>query len=198
MIIPFLMLQADALNKAMTTFKKNQPIGDAIGPMIVGKLMLEHEKHDIAVDTVYAESDISGRKAILVTAKGPAGTVGQPGNAVQELINKENPSLLIMIDAALKLEGEKTGEVAEGIGAAIGGIGVDKFKIEEAATNSNLPVYAIVVKQSLVEAISLMTKEIAESVDTVHDIINRIIAERTNPDDKIIIVGVGNTIGVIQ
>ena len=103
-----------------------------------------------------------------------------------------------MIDAALKLEGEKTGEVAEGIGAAIGGIGVDKFKIEEAATNSNLPVYAIVVKQSLVEAISLMTKEIAESVDTVHDIINRIIEERTNPNDKIIIVGVGNTIGVSQ
>ena len=103
-----------------------------------------------------------------------------------------------MIDAALKLEGEKTGEVAEGIGAAIGGIGVDKFKIEEAATNSNLPVYAIVVKQSLVEAISLMTKEIAESVDTVHDIINRIIEERTKPNDKIIIVGVGNTIGVIQ
>ena len=198
MIIPFLMLQADALSQAMTSFKKNQPVGDAIGPMIVGKLMLEHEKHDIAVDTVYAKSDISGRKAILVTAKGPAGTVGQPGNAVQELIQKENPSLLIMIDAALRLEGEKTGEVAEGVGAAIGGIGVDKFKIEEAATNNNIPVYAIIVKQTIVEAISVMTKEIAESVDSVHDIIHRIIDERTKPNDKVIIVGVGNTIGVIQ
>ena len=135
---------------------------------------------------ISTESDILDRKAILVTAKGPTGTVGQPGNAVQELINKENPSLLIMIDAALKLEGEKTGEVAEGIDSAIGGIGVDKFKIEEAATNNNIPVYAIVVKQTVVEAISIMTKEIAESVDTVHDIIHRIIKERTQANDKII------------
>ena len=43
-----------------------------------------------------------------------------------------------------------------------------------------------------------MTKDIAESVDSVHDIINRIIDERTKPNDKVIIVGVGNTIGVIQ
>ena len=84
------------------------------------------------------------------------------------------------------------------LGAAIGGIGVDKFKIEEAATNNNIPVYAIVIKQTLVEAISIMTKDIAESVDSVHDIINRIIDERTKPNDKVIIVGVGNTIGVIQ
>ena len=198
MIMPFLMLQADALTQAMNSFKKNQPVGDAIGPMIVGKLMLDEEKHDIAVDTVYAESNISDRKVVLITAKGPNGTVGQPGNAVQELIEKEKPSLLIMIDAALKLEGEKTGEVAEGIGAAIGGIGVDRFRIEESATNNNIPVYAIVVKQTIVEAISLMTKDIAESVNTVHNIINRLIDERTQKNDTVIVVGVGNTIGVIQ
>ncbi len=198
MILPFLMLQADALNKAMLAFKKNQPVGDAIGPLIVGKLMLEKEKHDIAIDTVYAESTILDRKVVLVTAKGPAGTVGQPGNAVKELIEKQKPSLLIMIDAALKLEGEKTGEIAEGIGAAIGGIGVDRFKIEESATQNNIPIYAIVVKQTIVEAISVMRKEIAESVKPVHDVIDRIIEEKTEKTDTVIIVGVGNTVGVIQ
>ena len=43
MIMPFILMQADALTKAMSTFKESQPIGDSIGPMIVGKLMLEKE-----------------------------------------------------------------------------------------------------------------------------------------------------------
>ena len=36
-----------------------------------------------------------------------------------------------MIDAALKMEGDKTGSVVIGVGAAIGGIGVEKYKIEQ-------------------------------------------------------------------
>ena len=103
-----------------------------------------------------------------------------------------------MIDAALRLEGEKTGEIAEGIGAAIGGIGVDRFKIEEVATENNIPIYAIVIKQTLVEAISIMKKEIAESMEPVHKILNRLIKERTKEGDSVIIIGVGNTAGVSQ
>ena len=183
----------------MSAFKESQPIGDAIGPMIVGKLMLEKEKHEIARDTIYAESNIENRKVYLITAKGPGGTVGQPGNALKNIINKgTKPSMLIMIDAALRLEGEKTGEIAEGIGAAIGGIGVDRFKIEEIATENNIPIYAIVIKQTLVEAISIMRKEIAETTEPVHNILNRLIRERTKEGNSVIIIGVGNTAGVGQ
>ena len=199
MIMPFILMQADALTKAMSTFRESQPIGDSIGPMIVGKLMLEKEKHEIARDTIYAESNIENRKVYLITAKGPGGTVGQPGNALKNIIEKgTKPSILIMIDAALRLEGEKTGEIAEGIGAAIGGIGVDRFKIEEIATENNIPIYAIVIKQTLVEAISIMRKEIAETTEPVHDILNRLIMERTKEGDSVIIIGVGNTAGVGQ
>ena len=199
MIMPFILMQADALTKAMSAFKESQPIGDAIGPMIVGKLMLEKEKHEIARDTIYAESNIENRKVYLITAKGPGGTVGQPGNALKNIINKgTKPSMLIMIDAALRLEGEKTGEIAEGIGAAIGGIGVDRFKIEEIATENNIPIYAIVIKQTLVEAISIMRKEIAETTEPVHNILNRLIRERTKEGNSVIIIGVGNTAGVGQ
>ena len=163
------------------------------------KLMLEKEKHEIARDTIYAESNIENRKVYLITAKGPGGTVGQPGNALKNIINKgTKPSMLIMIDAALRLEGEKTGEIAEGIGAAIGGIGVDRFKIEEIATENNIPIYAIVIKQTLVEAISIMRKEIAETTEPVHNILNRLIRERTKEGNSVIIIGVGNTAGVGQ
>ena len=48
-----------------------------------------------------------------------------------------------MIDAALKLEGEKTGDIAEGIGVAIGGIGVEKFRIEAQTVKAGVPMYAV-------------------------------------------------------
>ena len=70
--------------------------------------------------------------------------------------------LIIMIDAALKMEGEDSASVAQGFGAAIGGIGTEKFQIEDIATkNNSIPVFSIVIKQSVKEAITLMTKEIA-------------------------------------
>ena len=43
-----------------------------------------------------------------------------------------------------------------------------------------------------------MRKEIAESVKPVHDVIDRILEEKTEKTDTVIIVGVGNTVGVIQ
>ena len=67
-----------------------------------------------------------------------------------------------MIDAALKLEGEKTGAVAEGIGGAYRGIGVEKYQVEEVATRFDMPIYAVIVKQSVQDAITIMRKEIAE------------------------------------
>ena len=54
--------------------------------------------------------------------------------------------------------------MAEGIGVAIGGIGVEKYQIEEVATRLGVPVYAVIVKQSIQDAITIMRKEIADSV----------------------------------
>lgn len=200
MIMPMILSEAEALNGAMKAFKKSQPIGDGIGPMVVGSLMLKHEKKTIAKDTIYSKGKINGRDAYFLTAKGPEANVGQPGTAMKKLVEdmKIKPSAIIMIDAALKLEGEKTGEIAEGIGAAIGGIGVDRFKIEEVAVNNSIPLYAIVIKQSILDAISTMRKEIAESKDKVNESLNRLINEKTKEGDAVIIVGVGNTIGVAQ
>jgi len=102
------------------------------------------------------------------------------------------------VDAALKLEGEKTGEIAEGVGAAIGGIGVEKFQIEEVAANHKIPIYAILVKESDVEAITTMKKEIGDAVRLVMERMKRLIAERTSEGDSVVLIGVGNTLGVGQ
>lgn len=57
-------------------------------------------------------------------------------------------------------------------------------------------MYAVVVKQSLVDAISVMLKEIAEASDKVVAVVQRITEEKTKEGDTILIVGVGNTLRV--
>src|SRR5438309_1354420 len=84
------------------------------------------------------------------------------------------------------------------LGAAIGGIGTERFKIEETATNNRIPVYAVIVKESIQEAITPMKKEILEAGEKVIERIKRLVIERTKPGDTIIVAGIGNTIGIGQ
>jgi len=198
MMMPFVMEQADALKDAMPALQKGQPIGDGIGPMVVGKLMLGTQKKTIAQETVFGEIEFEQRKLLLLKAEGPAATVGRPGDAVEELVIEKQPNIIIMIDAALKMEGEDSGSIAQGFGAAIGGIGTDRFQIEDVATKNKIPVYAIVIKQSIKEAITLMTKQIADKADDVESQVYQIIKENTTPGQVALVVGVGNTLGVPQ
>jgi len=198
MMMPFIMEQADALKDAVPALKQGQPMGDGIGPMVVGKLMLGTQKKTITFETVCGEMDFEQRKLFLLKAEGPAATVGRPGDAVEILVKEKKPNIIVMVDAALKLEGEDSGAIAQGFGAAIGGIGTDRFQIEEVATKNNIPVYAIVIKQSIKEAITLMTKEIADKAKEVESQIYQTIRENTTAGQRILVVGVGNTLGVLQ
>jgi hypothetical protein len=200
MILPMIIQEADAYLNAVDSFKVGQPLGDGIGPAAVSKYMVGKDKQVVAKDTVLAVTEYKGRKLYIVKANGPMGYVGQPGVAIRKVVEEmgAKPSAIIMIDAALKLEGEKSGEIAEGVGAAIGGIGVEKFQIEEVATNHKIPLYAILVKQSILEAITVMRKEIAEASDKVVQVLNRVIEEKTKEGDEVLVAGIGNTLGVAQ
>ncbi|MGI0088306.1 MAG: DUF1512 domain-containing protein [Nitrosotalea sp.] len=198
MMIPFIMEEAEALRTAVSAFKQGQPIGDGIGPMIVGKMMIDTVKMEAAYETIWSEKEFEGRKLLLMKAEGPSGTVGRPGEATEKIISKIKPDVIIMVDAALKLEGETTGSVSQGFGAAIGGIGTEKFQIEEIATKHDIPIYAVVIKQSIKEAITLMKKEIADASEKVTSQIYDMIKENTKTGQVILIIGVGNTIGVSQ
>jgi len=200
MLMPMIIQEADALLNAVDSFKVGQPVGDGIGPVVVSKYMVGKEKRIVAKDTVMAVTEYKGRKLYVLKADGPMAYVGQPGVAIRKVVEEMGvkPSAIVMIDAALKLEGEKTGDIAEGVGAAIGGIGVEKFQIEEVATKNKVPLYAILVKQSILEAITVMRKEIAEASDKVTQVLNRLIEEKTKEGDEVLVAGIGNTLGVAQ
>lgn len=198
MILPFVMEEAEAMKNAIPAFKMGQPIGDGIGPMVVGKMMLETEKKQISFQTVLGTTEFEGRKLFLLKAEGPGSAVGRPGDAIEVILEKNSIDAIIMIDAALKMEGEDSATVAQGFGAAIGGIGTERFQIEEAATKNNIPIFSIVIKQSIKEAITLMTKEIAFQAEGVRMQVYEMIHDNTKSGQTVLIIGVGNTIGVPQ
>ena len=198
MILPFIMEQAEAMKKAIPAFKTGQPVGDGIGPMVVGKMMLSNTKEEIAFQTVLAKTEFEDRTLFLLKADGPSSTVGRPADGLEKIVSENKIDAIIMIDAALKMEGENSASVARGFGAAIGGIGTERFQIEAIATSNDIPVFSIVVKQSVKEAITLMTKDISDKADDVRSQVYDMIRENTKQGQSIVIIGVGNTSGVPQ
>lgn len=200
MLLPLIMQEADAYSGAAKAFAQGQPVGDGAGALVASKLMRDREKRKIEKDIMVAETMIEGRKVIALKAEGPGGNVGKPGDAIRTLIEENGGkiSMIVMVDAALKFEGEKTGEISEGIGAAIGGIGTERFKIEEEATKHKVPVHALIIKESIQDAITPMKKEIVDAVDGVIQRITKLIQERTKEGELVIVAGIGNTVGIAQ
>jgi hypothetical protein len=200
MILPMIMKEAEAYASALKAFAYGQPIGDGAGALVAAKLIHGYETRKLEKDCVVATVPFEGRTAFVVKAEGPGGNVGKPGDAVKQVIeeNKGKIAMIVMIDAALKLEGEELGELAEGVGAAIGGPGVDQFKIEEELVKYHIPINALVVKEDVGDAVSPLRKEVFDSIDTVIERIKQVVSERTKEGDKIVIAGIGNTIGIGQ
>jgi hypothetical protein len=200
MILPLIMKEAEAYSSAVKAFQLGQPIGDGAGALVAAKLMHDYEKTKIEKDMVVATVPIEGRTAYVLKAEGPGLNVGKPGEAIKQIMeqNEGKISLAILIDAAGKLEGEKTGEVAEGVGVVIGGPEVDKYKVEETALKYKVPVLGVAIKEDLGDAIAPMRKEIFDAVDDAIDRVKRVIRERTKEGDFVIIAGIGDSCGIGQ
>ncbi len=204
MQLPEIMQLAKAYHDALDAFSEGKPIGDGIGPLIVTKFAREYGAtqqsyvQEISREVGYYPVDVEGRTVFAMRATGPGGTVGKPGFGIQKLVEEHNGKIarIITIDAALKLEGEELGRVSEGTGAAIGDPGPEKHAIEDAATKNNIAIEAIVVKQNEAAAVGIMDKKILDSIPEVIERIKVAIKKRTSPGDKVILAGIGNTIGI--
>jgi len=194
MQLPLLKRISKALHKGVEAFVNGWSVGDSIGALVAAHLIGDSPVKEIEEDTLVAEREIEGKRVIIIKAKGPGGRLGKIGRAVEKVLKRRRVSKIITIDAALKLEGERTGSVAQGIGVAIGGIGVDKAYIENLATKYDIPVDSIIIKMSQEEAIMPMKKEILEACDKVLEMVREDIKETKGR--TVLIVGVGNSCGV--
>lgn len=198
-----IMSMAKAYYHAAKAFSEGSPIGDGLGPLVAASFIRdvgngEVVANELAKETIVQELDFEGRTIYIVRAKGPGGTVGKPGKAIKMLVDQygKEISRIIMIDAGLKLTGDKTGSIAIGVGAAIGGIGIEKYFIEESTTTESIPIDALICKQSLEDAITTMKRPITQSVPKFVEKIKMGIRKRTEKGSKVIIAGIGNTIGI--
>ncbi len=206
MLLPLYMRIARAYRDAAKVIMKGIPIGDAAGPLAAYRLMSSLPRlegpSEVAKDTVYALLDYEGRRVVVVKARGPGSTVGRPGEAVEKLVEKlqdrSKIKAIITVDAALKLEGEKTGSVAEGSGVAMGDPGPEKIRIERIAARLGIPLYAVAIKMGMEEAITAMKREIVDGVEEAVTRVKDIIRDVAGEGDVVIVVGVGNTVGVAQ
>jgi hypothetical protein len=146
----------------------------------------------------YYRVEVEGRTLFAVRATGPGGTVGKPGLAIENLVkqNSGDISRIITIDAALKLEGEELGRVSEGTGAAIGDPGPEKYAIKEVARKNGIPLEAIVVKEDEEAAVGIMQKELLNAIPEAIERIKASIVKRTETGNRVILAGIGNTIGI--
>lgn len=196
MQLPIIMDFAKAYMKGTETILNGDPIGDGIGPYVAAHMIGDEEpQEDKANEMVYAHRTINGRNCIVLKAKGPGSRVGNPGKTVEALIREHKPKRIITIDAAAKFEGEETGGVAEGVGVAMGGIGTERYYIEEEAMKHNVPIDAVIVKMRPEEAILSMREETLSAAPKAMEYVNQAI-ERAPEGSTVLVLGVGNSCGV--
>ncbi len=195
MQLPLIERIAKAIYKGTKSLARGEPVGDGLGPLVVANLIGNKKTKEIEEDILMTNVKIEGRNCFAIKARGPGGRLGRPGKAVEKLVLRNKISRIITIDAAAKLEGEKTGSIAEGVGVAMGGPGVERSYIEDVAVKNEIPLDSIIVKMKPEEAIMPMRKAVKDAIPKVMERIKESLG-RTKKGENVIIVGVGNTSGV--
>lgn len=192
MQLPIIEKIAESEFHGTEAFLNGLPIGDSIGPLVAASLV--DKSKEIAEDVMMGETAINGRRCFVLKAKGPSPHLGRVDEAIERIMKKHKIARIVTIDAAQKLEGEKSGSVAEGVGFAMGGIGQREI-IENALLPKKKPIDSIIVKVGMEDAIMPMKKEIFEARNKVIELVGKAV-NRAKKGEKLIIIGVGNSCGV--
>jgi hypothetical protein len=194
MQIPLIARIAKASMKATQAFADRIPIGDGIGPYVAASFVTTNAKVYDKYEFMVAKTKIDGKEVWVSKAAGPGASTGYPGKFLLDFMKRQRLDRIITIDAALKLEGEKTGSIAEGVGVAMGGTGVDRYEIEEIVVKKNIPLDAVVVKVSEEDALEPMKKEVFNAAQNAAENVREIL--KRNKNERVMIIGVGNTCGI--
>jgi hypothetical protein len=201
MQLPMILQMAKAYFEAVRAFSDGMPIGDGIGPLIIAQLADEigaTPPESILSRTIAQEGELEGRILHLIRAKGPASFVGHPGKAVETLVELEkgNVAMVITVSAGITIKKEEHGTIIRGVGAAIGDAGPEKIAAEESCQKYNIPLYAIIIKETEDEVLAPMNLSLVKAVPRAIQQIEARILSRSKKGDVIIIAGIGNSVGI--
>lgn len=209
------MIQARTYRLLMDSLLLGYPIGDAIGPVAIKQIVstfdpdfdFQSDNFQIINKEFYCQKiHFEGRNVYCLRAKGPESRVGNPGKAIKTVFQqcmeeKQTLKMIISIDAYSKLEVEKSGTIAQGLGVAVGSDSksfFDKYEIEDLAINNEpkINLEAIICRESLEEAVLPMSEEIEAAIPKIIRLLKQIIRTQTQPDETLIVIGIGNALGV--
>lgn len=193
MMLPLYEEMAESQKAATEAFVNGVPLGDSVGPLIAANFM-ENEPEEVAEDVVYTQEEYGDKELLVLKSKGPGSRLGKYGDAIEQLADENDLAKIIFVDAGMRFEGEDTGKVVDGTGVLMGGPGVEKFKIEEVASDHDVPLEGMVVKQSGPQAVRPMHSKIYAAVSEAVDKVEHEIEDTDG--DSVLLVGVGNTVGV--
>ncbi|MCR8462614.1 MAG: DUF1512 family protein [Candidatus Korarchaeota archaeon] len=198
LLVPFIRELCLSYFDALKGFVEGVPIGDSVGALVALHFFGDIVEVDEDLKIAYSSSEFEGRYVLAVKAKGPGSEVGYPGRFLEKILEKigGDVNLIITVDAALRLESENTGKVDVGVGAAIGDPGPEKYRIESWTSKYKIPLYAVVIKENYVEALTPLSETLLSAVYNACEVVKRIIIEEVPSEGKVIILGIGNTIGV--
>jgi len=192
MQIPFIEKIAKAMVNGTETMANGWPMGDSAGPMVASHMIGDSRGKEVR-DTIVVRKRIKGRDVVIIKAKGPGGRLGKPWEIVEKEVRHGKVAKIISVDAAGKLEGEKTGAIAEGIGVAMGSF--YRAFIENIATEKRVPIESVAIKMVPEEAIMNMPTDVLKAVPRAVYAVEQNI-KNTKRKGTIIVMGVGNTSGV--
>lgn len=192
MNLALIMRTARAYMDGCRAISRFLPIGDGAGPLTAGMLIENRDQREHLHEMVYVKKRFMGKEVGILRPRGPGSRLGMMIKAMEEILTRDEFDEIIMVDAAAKLEGEKTGAVACGMGVAIGGSGVEKWFIENMVLEHR--THSIIIKMSPEEAMSQMPEEVLEGCRVALEQIKGIVSE--SDADSILIVGTGNSSGI--
>ncbi len=191
MQLPLIEKIAKSQLRGTESFINAWPIGDSIGPLAAASLMTKPKQ--IAEDIIMEKILIEGRTCFVLKAKGPGPRLGRVDEAIEKILKRHKIDRIITIDASAKLEGEKSGTVAEGVGFAMGGL-QQREMIENIVLPKKIPLDSVAIKVGSEEAIEPMKPKIFKALPEINKLIKQIV-KRAKKGSKIIIIGVGNSSG---
>ncbi|MFB6265898.1 MAG: DUF1512 family protein [Candidatus Nanohaloarchaea archaeon] len=192
LMLPLYEEIAEAQKEATEAFVEGVPIGDSVGPLVAAKFM-GNETAEVAEDVVKSEEEVEGEEVHVLKSKGPGSRLGKYGDAIEQIVEEEGIEKIVFVDAGMRFEGEETGKVVDGAGVLMGGPGVEKYKIEEIATEHDVPLEGYIVKQSGPQASRPMHSNIYQAVP---EVVEKVENEIEGTEGPVLLVGVGNTCGV--
>lgn len=195
MQLPLIRRFAKAAAAATDAFVDGTPIGDGIGALVAATLMKGKPRVFADDEFVVTRAEVAGSPIFVAKADGPGASTGYPGKFLLKFTKKQRIDRIITVDAGLRLEGEKAGGVAEGVGVAMGGTGVDRYEIEEFSVNRQIPLDAVVIKVNEEEALSPMPKDVLTAVPNALEAVKDAV-KRAGRREQILIIGIGNTCGI--